>query len=279
MKRIKMGVAIVCCIGVSYFMISYGIFLYKKTSIDAQIQEQVQPVADVVSYKESINEQKEQNRSGVMPQDESVVIQTMSCVSCKKHPVVSQDLQSDVIVTNDEQDEPVAQVFADDRPDFIVSSDKSVHKKSKKSYSYSFITMKISDDYVIDQEIQDALDVLIGNDVDAFVKLILQSNNNIVSKEACRSCGMYAFFNGIKNHKPLTSDDVRMLQKMLANLYRFIGKMQKLNQDVQIISDEQYEALQSLHKTQAVKNDMKLQARKAATSAALKKLQNIKYKN
>ncbi len=203
----------------------------------------------------------------------------MSCVSCKKHPVVSHDVQSDFIVTNDDVDEPVAQLGADDQPEFVITADENVHKKSKKSHSYSFITMKIADDYIIDQETQDVLDILIGDDVDAFVKLILQSNNNIVSKEACRSCGMYAFFNGIKHHKPLTSDDVRMLQKMLANLYRFVGKMQKLNKDIELMRGEQYEALQNLHKSQAVRNDAKLQARRSATAAALKKLQNIKYKN
>ncbi|MDP3788066.1 MAG: hypothetical protein Q8Q60_01950 [Candidatus Chromulinivorax sp.] len=273
MKRIKIGVVIVLLIAVIYFMISYSIFLYKKPSIDAQLHVAQLQVEDTLVGEKFIDQHEQQNKK----QNESVVIQNMAATPCKKHADASCDVQSHFIVTSDEQDEPVMQVTADDQQEFIVTADQNMHRPVGKSHSHSFITMKISDDYEIDQETQDTLDMLIGNDVDIFVKLMMQSNNNIVSKEACRSCGMYAFFNGIKNHKPLTTDDIRMLQKMLANLYRFVGKMKKLNKDVEIMNQEQYEALQTLHTSQAVKNNAKLQARRATTAAALKKLQNIKY--
>jgi hypothetical protein len=264
MKRMKMGVAIVFSIVIIYFIVSCGIFLFKKSSIDTQLQVPQEKVVDQIMVQPE------------MKQDESVVIQDLAAVPCK-HQISLKNTQADFVVINDEQDELSLQIVVDDKPEFIVSADDDVSEEVVELHSYSFITMAISDDYIIDQEVQDMIDVLIGNNVEDFVKLILQSNNNIVSKEACRSCGMYAFFNGIKNHKSLTSDDVRTLQKLLANLYQFVEKMQKLNKKKKIMGSEQYAALQNLHKSQAVKNDLKLQARRAATSAALKKLQNIKY--
>ena len=54
--------------------------------------------------------------------------------------------------------------------------------------------------------------------------------------------------------------------------------MKKLSNKVKMpISPEQEEALLDLYRSQAIKNQLKLQARKNATAAALKKLQSIQY--
>ena len=206
-----------------------------------------------------------------------VVIQSFASTTCHecKNPVQTNEKKSDFIVTDDSDQQELPIVIADNQQEFFESRD--LQKKLKKQNISSFITMNpIPANYKIDEETQNALDVLIGNDVDEFVRLVLQSNNNVVSKEACRSCSMYAFFNGIKNHDLLTIEDIRILQKLLANLYRFVEKMQKLSQEP-LMLPEQYEALQDLHRSQDAKNDIKLKKRFAVTSAALKKLQNITY--
>ncbi len=262
MKRVKFGIVIVFLVAAIYCIVSFGIFFDKKASIDTQLQ----------LLEQSLEE-------GVQPQNQSVVIQNIESITCHEcnHPVQQNNVQPDFIVINDSDinEQQLPDGFVDNQSELFVkaNSEKNVIPLS----SSSFITMNpISESYVIDQETQNALDVLIGHDVDEFVRLVLQSNNNIVSREACRSCGMYAFFNGIKHHRQLTVKDIVMLQKLLANLYRFVERMQKLSHEP-LILPEQYEALQELHRSQDVKNDIKLKQRFAATSAALKKLQNIKY--
>ena len=259
MKKVKLGIGIVFLAVTIYCVISYGIFFNKKDKLDMQI-----------SSEQFIDHH-------MIEESPAVVIQTFASTTCHecKTPVQKKDKKSDFIVTDDADDQQLPIIEADNQEEFFVSADGS--KKSKKINSASFITMNpIPADYQIDTETQDALDVLIGNDVDAFVRLVLQSNNNVVSKEACRSCSIYAFFNGIKNHTLLTIEDIRILQKLLANLYRFVEKMQKLSQEP-LMFPEQYEALQELHRSQDAKNDIKLKKRFAITSAALKKLQNISY--
>lgn len=139
---------------------------------------------------------------------------------------------------------------------------------------YSFMTMPVFDNYQMDYETRKALKTLIGNDIDQFVKIVLQSNNNIIAKQACRSCSMYSLFKKIKKNKQIAADDLVVLQKMLANLYQFIENMNKLS-SIKILQPEQIKALEDLHMSESKKNSLKLQARKAAASVTLKKLQTI----
>jgi hypothetical protein len=265
MKRVRLGIGIVFLAVTIYCVISYGIFFNKKDGLDAQI-----------SSENFVH-------NNMIEDNPAVVIQALASKTCHecKNPVLKNDKKSDFMVTDDGDDQQLPIVVADNQQGFFVSTDRPKKSKkrdsSRKRDSSSFITMNpIPANYQIDEEIQDTLDVLIGNDVDEFVRLVLQSNNNIVSKEACRSCSIYAFFNGIKNHTLLTVEDIGILQKLLANLYRFVEKMQKLSKE-RLMLPEQYEALQDLHRSQDDKNDIKLKKRFAITSAALKKLQNITY--
>ncbi len=261
MKRVKFGIAIVFLAVIVYCIVSFTIFFDKKESIDTQL----------LLSEQSVDQ-------SMIASNQAVIIQNVGSVTCQEchNPMQGNDEKSDFIVTDDADEQQLPIVVAEPQEEFFVSIDRS--KKLKKVNSYSFMTMPLTDDYSMDQETHDALDVLIGNDVEGFVRLVLQSNNNIVSKEACRSCGMYAFFNGIKNHKNLTVEDIVLLQKLLVNFYRFVEKMQKLSHEA-LLLPEQYEALQDLHRSQDIKNDIKLKKRFAVTSAALKKLQNIKYNN
>lgn len=243
--------------------------------------------------EQEISQAQADDVQGALAQEpQSVAIQSMGQQVCTKHKdclgmqaefAVNADEDDDqqqpqLFTDGDEQDQFILDVDDADSQQFSFNAEQSARlPQSKQVDSYSFITMQIPDDYVIDQETQDALDIVIGQNLDAFVKLVMQSNNNIVSKQVCRACGMHALFSSVQHHKPLDADDIRMVQKLLANLYRFINKTKKLNRNLELVTPEQYGALEYLHKTQAAKDDVKLQARRATTAAALKKLQNIKY--
>lgn len=275
MKRVKIGATIVFLVVAIYFTISYGIFWFTKPSADAQLKFSESP-----SVEQNIAEPK------LLPH-ESVVIQNMQESVCKHASCKNQgqlypeldDSLADFIVTNDE-DAPLAQVVAEEQPLFVMNADTMQDKKILAVDAYGFIKMPkelLLHGYQIDQDTRDVIKILVGNDLDEFVRLILQSNNNIVSKDACRSCGMHAFFKKVIKDEPLDTDEIVILQQALANLSKFVEKMRSLSPHTAIMRAEQYSALQDLNKSQIVKNNLKIQARKASTTAALKKLQAIKY--
>ena len=276
MKKIKISIVIVIGLVTVYCIVSYSIFFIYKPSIDAQLQKIGEETQETISNQ-------------VIDKRDHVVIQSLSQRVCQHgddcyraqdqalDDSLDDGIDSSEIIVTQEPQRPLSLFTAEPEREFFVNSDDQFADRNPIAIqSYSFMTMPVDEDSFIDLDTQATLDILIGNDVDEFVKLVLQSNNNIVSKEACRSCGMYAFFNGIKNHKPLSVDEIRILQKLLINLYQFTAKMKNLS-DTPIMHAEQCDALEDLHRSQAVKNDIKLQARLAVTSAALKKLQNIKY--
>lgn len=275
MKRIKIGAAIIFLAVAIYFIMSYGIFWITKPSLDAQLD---------LSKAQSIEQNLDKSKA---LSNESVVIQNMQGSTCKhascqnqvqSHAVLDDSLY-DFVITS-EQNAPLAQIVADKQPIFVMNADNVRDEKLLSVDAYSFVTMPkalLIDGYQIDQDTRDAIKILVGNDLDEFVRLILQSNNNIVSKDACRSCGMHAFFKKVIKDEPLDADEIVVLQQALANLYRFVEKMRSLSSHTFIMRTEQYSALQDLNKSQIVKNNLKIQARKASTTAALKKLQAIKY--
>lgn len=178
------------------------------------------------------------------------------------------------------KEEPLSIIKEDQQKVYTVQADYVVanHPIQENAVDLdlcSFVTMPIPDNYIFDIETQNSLDILIGNDFNQFIKLIIQSNNDVVSQRACRSCVFYAFFKKIKKHKNLTTDEIQTLQHIIGNLYRFIETMKKLSSAV-MMSPEQYSALQDLNRPQILKNSMKLQARKTAAARALRKLQSMK---
>lgn len=242
MQKVKIGTGIVIGVVAMYAITSFTIFYFKKPSLDQQLS--IENQVNVKSQKEI----------------EGVVIQAVD------------DQQEENVVCPHQQD----QESFDTQNDQIPETMSSTQDFGASSDSYSFVTMP-AQDCVIDKELLYLFDMLIGQDLDEFVRLVLQSNNNIVSKQACRSCTMYAFFSKIKKHQPLTVQDIATLQPLLANLYRFVQNMKKIS-GVDLLRSQQFAALEDLNRTESVKNDMKLQARKAVTAAALKKLQSIKYR-
>ena len=270
MKKIKIGVAIVFAIVTVYFLVSFGIFWIEKPSFDMQQSQLLKEETGEQQNMQSGNQVVIQR--GINNNDQSLSQSTPTCQQCQQEPP---RFPVKLIITQD-QDSSLPLIMSDNQ--FACNQDPFADKELRTADSYSFITMPISDDYKIDEETQASLDTLIGPNLDEFVRLVLQSNNNIVSQEACRSCGMYAFFHGIKKHHQLKPDEIVILQQVLENLYQFVVKMKAISKSF-IMRSEQYDALLDLHRSQAVKNDMKLQARRAATASALKKLQTIKYNN
>lgn len=262
MKSIKVGMAIVGIAVVSGIIIG-SFVLFKKKRIDDQ-QVVVQKISDIqyddiplVEHDMQYHNQKSRS-SKIQFQDQDDV--TLVIVPEKEKPLP--------IIMPEQQDRFVIE------EDYIVAN-HPVCEKSGNVDLQSFVTMKIADDYRLDIETQLTLDILIGNDFNQFINLILQSNNDIVSKEACRSCGLYAFFKKIKHRKQLRPDEIKTLQHMVGNLYRFVETMRKLSGNFSGMSVEQYAALQDLNRPQVLKNSMKLQARKTAAAAALRKLQSM----
>ncbi len=240
MHRLKIGAQAVVVLVIFYAVISSTIFYMKKSSMDQQLQN-----IDSAYQPQNVMIQKVGDDGHAL------------CTHTDEEPV----LQDQDVVQDDVIDRQVA---SDDQP--------------QSADAYSFVTMP-AQDCIIDKELWYTFDMLIGHNLNDFVRLVLQSNNNIVSKQACRSCAMYTFFNKIKKHKNLTVQDIATLQPLVANLYRFVQKMTAMSGGkLTLLRLEQYEALQDLHKSQKELNHKKLQARKAATAAALQRLQRVSYR-
>jgi hypothetical protein len=240
MQRLKIGAKAVVVLVIFYAVLSSTIFYMKKSAMD-------QPL-DIIDSGQQV-----QNVRIQKVVDEGLA----SCTHADEEAVLR---DQDVV-----QDDVIDQVVV--RDELPQSADY-----------YSFVT-RPAQDCIIDKELLYTFDMLIGHNLEDFVRLVLQSNNNIVSKQACRSCAMYAFFNKIKKHQRLTVEDIATLQPLVANLYRFVQKMTAMSGGkLTLLRLEQYEALQDLHKSQKELNNKKLKARKAATAAALQRLQKISYR-
>lgn len=266
MKKIKFGIVIVVITAIIYCIISYSIFFNDKQSIDYQLQQ--------------ANLQNNVTRQAIS--SEKVTIQKIAeCKDpdCQGWQALQQgngSLLSKCTISQEPKAALPIIMAENQQQQSFIQHDGIVDENTVGVQSYSFVTMPL-EDCVIDKETQATLDTLIGHDLDGFVKIVLQSNNNIVSKEACRSCAMHALFHDIKHHKKLYPDDIKILQKLLINLYQFVEKTKKMSKKSKqsILLHEQYAALQDLNRTSISKNKLKLQARQAATTAALKKLQSM----
>lgn len=205
--------------------------------------------------------------------DQSVIIQNI------QHDTHEQNRVQ--VVVNDAVEERQEQVFviADDTNQYTFEQDGNILDSQNllKQDEFSFVTMPIAENYTIDIETQCALDSLIGNDLNLFIHLILQSNNNVLSKQACKSCNVHALFKKVKRHTRLSIKDMKLLQHVIGNLYRFIQTMQSISNSI-IITPEQYDALQFLNRPQSVNHAIQLQARKVAATQALIKLQSMSHR-
>ena len=164
------------------------------------------------------------------------------------------------------------------------------HKSNSESYAMSelsssdevvvlkpddcFVTMEILHAGKLDYNTQQMFDLLIGTNIDRLLDLIAQSNNNILSTDSCRTCAVDAIFKRVSKHKKLSEREMLSLQKVVANLYKFINTMQKLT-NKSILTAQQYIALQGLNRSQVSINHSLIQGQRAATIAALQALQKI----
>lgn len=137
-----------------------------------------------------------------------------------------------------------------------------------------FVTMQILHAGKLNYDTQQMFDLLIGGNIDRLLDLIAQSNNNILSTDSCRTCAVDAIFKRVSKHKKLSEQEILILQKVVANLYKFINTMQKLT-NKSILTAQQYIALKDLNRSQVSRNHSLIQGHRAATIAALQALQNI----
>ena len=175
-------------------------------------------------------------------------------------PVASQQ-NEDTVQGNNLQGENEAQA---------VVEVQSIHIKPVDS----FVTMPVLHGSQLDQNTQQTFDMLIGNNIDHVLDLIVQSNNNVLSTDSCRSCAIDAILKKVSKHKKLSEHEIVSLQHVVENLYKFVNTMQKLSNKT-ILTSEQYLALKNLNTSQVSMKQIAMQARQAATIAALQSLKNI----
>jgi hypothetical protein len=72
----------------------------------------------------------------------------------------------------------------------------------------------------------------------------------------------------------LSTEEIVSLQHVVANLYRFVNTMHQLHHATSM-THEQYLALKNLNTSQVSMEHLAMQARQAATIAALQSLKNI----
>lgn len=216
------------------------------------------------------------------------LFKNLSVVYAKKpdHSVVIQNLdqtdrsvdKNQVLVTHVEEEQPVIlsdDNTSDDTDKSVMSKDYHVSFQSDmEQEDISFVTMPITVDYKIDVETYYALDRLIGNDLYRSINLFLQSSNNVLSKESCKSCNVHMLCKKVKRRTDLTPQDIKLLQHLVGNLYRFVQATKNMSGSL-IVSSDQYDALQFLNQATTVNNRIQAYARKVAAADALKKLESM----
>jgi hypothetical protein len=143
-------------------------------------------------------------------------------------------------------------------------------------YDASYGSKYAQNCYKLDVDTQESFDILLGNDFNRFINLVLQSNNDIVTEQACRSCVLYTLFKKVKHRKPLREQEIKTLQLIIEKLYHYMSSMKQLTKKL-VMSREQYNALQDLNQSHEVKQKNRLQARQAYTKEALRALRAIEY--
>lgn len=176
-------------------------------------------------------------------------------------------IQSECAVL-DAQDESMEQHHPDE--------DYSVEKVTTSVVvpSDSFVSMPVEHAAKLSQNTQDTFDLLIGGNIDGLLDLIAQSNNNLLSTDSCKTCAIDAILKKVSKHKLLSKEEIVSLQHVIANLYRFVNTMRQLHHETSM-THEQYLALKNLNTSQVTMEHLAMQARQAATIAALQSLKNI----
>jgi len=239
MKRVKIGLFLVLLAAISYFLLSYTIFLFEKKIIDSELRpvitELVPDDLDRLHNDFAVNVPRGASVLGLSKND-SVVVQKVT-----------------------------------------VDAEKNMD-------DYSFVNMPISQDTQLSGDTQKSLDLLVCHNLEGFLDLVTQSNNDVLSHESCRSCSMHAILKHLKNGRHLDVHDLQALQVAVANVYQFILSMKKLKNDQEFLPGtllpDQYSSLQHLNRSLKINKKLELQNCTDSTNlAALIALRNIKYSN
>jgi hypothetical protein len=140
--------------------------------------------------------------------------------------------------------------------------------------SDSFVSIPVEHAAKLSKNIQETFDLLIGGNIDGLLDLIAQSNNNLLSTDSCKTCAIDAILKKVSKHKLLSKEEIVSLQHVVMNLYRFVNTMRQLHHETSM-THEQYLALKNLNTSQVSMEHLAMQARQAATIAALQSLKNI----
>lgn len=188
------------------------------------------------------------------------------------------NIQSVMISDNDRQYAPIEKVFIVDEVKGVVDIDEpmviQIAQPIVLSPNKSFVTTEFQHAGRLDDDTQKAFDLLIGDNIDALLDLIAQSNNNVLSTDSCKTCAIDAVFKKVSKHKKLSEQELVSLQHVIANLYKFINTMQKLS-NKSIVAPEQFVALKNLNTSDVSQKSLIKQARQATTLAALQTLKNV----
>ena len=239
MKNIKMILLGLVSIGIIYGAVFYMVQFLNKPSEHLQQPIMKQPFQD-----------KNQDESAVVVQSQSFVVH-------------DNEHEDDIVLDNLEES-----------MELLESAPSKQIVEITLPETLSFVTMKFQHAGKLDENLQQAFDMLIGTNIDALLDLIAQSNNNVLSTESCKTCAIDAILKKVSKHKKLTEQELTSLQHVIAHLYRFINTMQKLTHK-SMVAPEQYVALKNLNISQVSQSDLALQARRATTLAALQTLKNI----
>lgn len=138
----------------------------------------------------------------------------------------------------------------------------------------SFVTTEFYDGAQLDATVQQSFDLLIGHNIHGLLDLIVQSNNNLLVRDSCKTCAIDAILKKVSKRKALTLVEIISLQHVIENLYKFVNTMQALGQKT-ILTHEQFLALKNLNTSQVSMKQIARESRQAATFAALQSLKNI----
>lgn len=235
MKIVKICIALVCCcVGIYYGMLH----LSRK------------PVVVVVADEVVILPVEEKIQEPIMQEqhDEPVVIQTYHAM-VEEQPVI------------EEEDEHVVELAT-----IIESCPILPHD--------SFVTTEFRDGAQLDATVQQSFDLLLSKNIDGLLDLIVQSNNNVLAQNSCKSCAIDTILKKVLKRKALTVAEIISLQHVVENLYKFVNTMQALGQKT-ILTHEQFLALKNLNTSQVSIKQIARESRQAATIAALQSLKNI----
>lgn len=235
-----------CCCAAIYYAMQYVMRQPVAVGVTNQV---VIPAIEEEKIDDSIAQEDQHEEPIVQEEhDEAVVIQSYHSMP-EQEPVIQ------------EEDEQIVELATITQPCQIVPHD-------------SFVTTEFRDGAQLDATVQQSFDLLLSKNIDGLLDLIVQSNNNVLAQNSCKSCAIGTILKKVVKRKALTVAEIISLQHVVENLYKFVNTMQALGQKT-ILTHEQFLALKNLNTSQVSIKQIARESRQAATIAALQSLKNI----